>query len=88
MADQEDRTEAASARQIQRARDEGNVPLSQEVPAFAVLGAIARRFALSPIPVYLLAGLSVGNEDWGDFVVKESSCAVVRNRTVFQTTAL
>ena len=26
----------------------------------AVLGAIARRFALSPIPVYLLAGLSLG----------------------------
>lgn len=27
----------------------------------AVLGAVARRFALSPIPVYLLAGLSLGN---------------------------
>ena len=26
----------------------------------AVLGAIARRIALSPIPVYLLAGLSLG----------------------------
>jgi CPA2 family monovalent cation:H+ antiporter-2 len=26
----------------------------------AVLGAVARRFALSPIPVYLLAGLSLG----------------------------
>jgi CPA2 family monovalent cation:H+ antiporter-2 len=29
--------------------------------ALAVLGAVARRFALSPIPVYLIAGLSVGN---------------------------
>ena len=28
--------------------------------ALAVLGAAARRFALSPIPVYLLAGLSLG----------------------------
>jgi len=28
--------------------------------ALAVLGAVARRFALSPIPVYLLAGLSLG----------------------------
>ncbi|KAA1251399.1 cation:proton antiporter [Mycobacterium simiae] len=28
--------------------------------ALALLGAVARRFALSPIPVYLLAGLSVG----------------------------
>jgi CPA2 family monovalent cation:H+ antiporter-2 len=27
----------------------------------AVLGAVARRLALSPIPVYLLAGLSLGN---------------------------
>ncbi|MGH3560264.1 MAG: cation:proton antiporter, partial [Mycobacterium sp.] len=27
----------------------------------AVLGALARRFALSPIPVYLLAGLGLGN---------------------------
>jgi CPA2 family monovalent cation:H+ antiporter-2 len=27
----------------------------------AVLGAAARRFALSPIPVYLLAGLALGN---------------------------
>lgn len=27
----------------------------------AVLGAVARRFALSPIPVYLLAGLALGN---------------------------
>lgn len=26
----------------------------------AVLGAAARRFALSPIPVYLLAGLALG----------------------------
>ena len=29
--------------------------------ALAVLGAVSRRFALSPIPVYLMAGLSVGN---------------------------
>jgi CPA2 family monovalent cation:H+ antiporter-2 len=29
--------------------------------ALAVLGAIARRFALSPIPLYLVAGLSLGN---------------------------
>lgn len=29
--------------------------------ALALLGAIARRYALSPIPVYLLAGLALGN---------------------------
>jgi flagellar biosynthetic protein FlhB len=40
VADQEDRTEAASSRQLQRARDEGKVPLSQEVPALAVLAAM------------------------------------------------
>ncbi|MFB9495197.1 cation:proton antiporter domain-containing protein, partial [Nonomuraea dietziae] len=28
--------------------------------ALSVLGALARRFALSPIPLYLLAGLSLG----------------------------
>ncbi|BCO37282.1 cation:proton antiporter [Mycobacterium heckeshornense] len=29
--------------------------------ALALLGALARRYALSPIPVYLLAGLALGN---------------------------
>ncbi len=35
--DSEDKTEAASARRLQRAREEGRVPLSREVPALAGL---------------------------------------------------
>jgi CPA2 family monovalent cation:H+ antiporter-2 len=35
--------------------------LGAVLTALALLGAAARRFALSPIPVYLLAGLSLGN---------------------------
>jgi monovalent cation:H+ antiporter-2, CPA2 family len=35
--------------------------LGAVLTALALLGAVARRFALSPIPVYLLAGLSLGN---------------------------
>jgi flagellar biosynthetic protein FlhB len=38
-ADQEDRTEAATPRRLQRARDEGRMPLSREVPLFAGLAA-------------------------------------------------
>ena len=41
MADHEDRTEAASARRLQSARGEGNVAISRELSAFAVLGAAA-----------------------------------------------
>lgn len=37
----EDRTEAASARRLQSAREEGHVPLSREVPAVASLAAAA-----------------------------------------------
>jgi flagellar biosynthetic protein FlhB len=37
--DQEDRTEAATPRRQQRAREEGRVPVSREVTAFAGLGA-------------------------------------------------
>lgn len=40
-ADAEDRTEAPSQRRLDRARDEGNVPMSPELPALAVLGAAA-----------------------------------------------
>lgn len=35
--------------------------LGAVLTALALLGAVARRFALSPIPVYLLAGLALGN---------------------------
>jgi flagellar biosynthesis protein FlhB len=41
MADQEDRTEAASARRLEQARGEGNVPISRELPPLAVLGVAA-----------------------------------------------
>jgi flagellar biosynthetic protein FlhB len=41
MADGEDRTEAASARRLQRARGEGNVPMSRELSALAVLATTA-----------------------------------------------
>src|SRR5690348_1342559 len=38
-ADQEDRTEAATPRRLQKAREEGRVPISRELPAFAGLAA-------------------------------------------------
>ena len=41
MADTDDRTEAATPRRLQRAREEGNVPLSPEAPALAGLAACA-----------------------------------------------
>lgn len=40
-SDQEDRTEAATPRRLQRAREQGDVPLSREVPALACLAGIA-----------------------------------------------
>ncbi|MBV8092074.1 MAG: flagellar biosynthesis protein FlhB [Acetobacteraceae bacterium] len=39
MADAEDRTEAASAKRLQRAREQGNVPISREAASFAPLAA-------------------------------------------------
>ena len=41
MSDHEDRTEAPSAKRLQRARDEGQVPMSREATALAVLSAVA-----------------------------------------------
>jgi flagellar biosynthetic protein FlhB len=42
MADDgQDKTEAATARRLQRAREEGRVPLSREVPALSVLTVLA-----------------------------------------------
>lgn len=49
----------------------------------AVLGAAARRFALSPIPVYLLAGLALGNGGilpmaaGGEFITTSAPIGVV-----------
>ncbi|WAC90489.1 cation:proton antiporter [Mycobacterium sp. Aquia_213] len=51
--------------------------------ALAVLGAISRRFALSPIPVYLMAGLSLGKGGiWpvaaaGEFIMTGAPIGVV-----------
>lgn len=39
--DRDDKTEAATPRRLQRARDEGQVPLSREAPVVAVLAAAA-----------------------------------------------
>ena len=39
MADTDDRTEAATPRRLQKAREEGNVPLTPEAPALAGLAA-------------------------------------------------
>jgi flagellar biosynthetic protein FlhB len=41
MADQEDRTQAASERRLQRARDDGDVPVSRELTVAAALAAAA-----------------------------------------------
>jgi len=40
-ASQEDRTEAATPRRLQKAREEGQVPVSRELTTFAGLGAVA-----------------------------------------------
>jgi flagellar biosynthetic protein FlhB len=40
-SESQDRTEAATPRRLQRAREEGQVPLSRELTSFAVLGAAA-----------------------------------------------
>ncbi|OCB40647.1 potassium transporter [Mycobacterium malmoense] len=51
--------------------------------ALAIVGGLARRFALSPIPVYLLAGLSLGKGGIlqvaaaGDFVTTSAPLGVV-----------
>ncbi|ORB74449.1 cation:proton antiporter [Mycobacterium scrofulaceum] len=51
--------------------------------ALAIVGGVARRFALSPIPVYLLAGLSLGKGGIlqvaaaGDFVTTSAPLGVV-----------
>jgi monovalent cation:H+ antiporter-2, CPA2 family len=51
--------------------------------ALAVLGAVARRFSLSPIPVYLLAGLSLGKGGiWpvaaaGEFIMTGAPIGIV-----------
>ncbi|BBZ37855.1 cation:proton antiporter [Mycobacterium conspicuum] len=51
--------------------------------AIAVLGSVARRFALSPIPVYLLAGLSLGKGGFwpvaaaGEFIMTGAPIGIV-----------
>src|SRR6185312_14956468 len=40
-SEQEDRTEAATPRRLQKAREQGQVPLSREVPALAALASTA-----------------------------------------------
>jgi flagellar biosynthesis protein FlhB len=50
MAESEDRTEAASSRRLQQAREQGNVPISRELPALAVLGAAALVLAMAAPP--------------------------------------
>ena len=47
MAEGEDRTEAASPRRLERARSEGNVAVSREVPALAGLGAATLVLAMA-----------------------------------------
>ena len=42
----EDRTEAATPRRLQRAREEGHVPISREIPALAGLGAATLMIAM------------------------------------------
>ncbi len=41
MSDAQDKTEAPSGRRLQKARDEGQTPMSREVTALAVLGSVA-----------------------------------------------
>jgi flagellar biosynthetic protein FlhB len=47
MADSEDRTQPASERRLQRAREDGNVAMSREVPLLAVLASAALVIVMS-----------------------------------------
>ena len=50
MADdspQQDRTEAATPRRLQRAREEGRVPVSREIHNFAGLAAVTLAMAMT-----------------------------------------
>jgi flagellar biosynthetic protein FlhB len=51
MADQEDRTEAASGKRLERAREAGQAPLSREVSGVAVLAAAALVLGVAAPPL-------------------------------------
>jgi flagellar biosynthetic protein FlhB len=51
MADQHDRTEAPTPKRLQKAREEGNAPVSREATALAVLSAAALVLATAAPPV-------------------------------------
>lgn len=61
MADQHDRTEAPTPKRLQRAREEGNAPISREATALAVLSAatLVLATAAPPVAVGLARRLSV-----------------------------
>jgi len=57
VADEEDRTEAASLRRLERARSAGQAPISREVGGLAVLGAGAAVIAtLTPVALPIVTG--------------------------------
>jgi len=59
--DAEDRTEAATPRRLQKAREEGHVPISRELTSFAVLGSAALVLTMvAPTSARLLAARLAG----------------------------
>jgi flagellar biosynthetic protein FlhB len=76
MADGEDRTEAASAKRLEQAREEGNAAISRELPALAsLLAAMALLAMLGPVlgrtimgrlrPMLTLSGQDPMDALWG-----------------------
>ena len=86
-SDQEDRTEAATPRRQQRARDEGQVPVSREVATFAGLGAgcliltltapvALERLALA-LSVFLARGYAMDVSDGGGAALRQAGQAAL-----------
>ena len=86
-SDQEDRTEAATPRRQQQAREEGRVPVSREVAAFAGLGAgcliltmtapaALQRLALA-LRVFLARTHEMDLSDGGGAVLRQAALAAL-----------
>jgi len=96
--DQEDRTEAATPRRLQKAREQGNVPLSREVPALAALAStalvlmmtapLAARDMVGRLSVFLAQADHWDMSDGGRGAVLAAGAALLRMSAPFILAAL
>ena len=66
-SDSEDRTEPPSAHRLQKAREEGNIPLSRELPILAGLGGGSAALAMQ------LAASGQGPVNWFAAMLRRST---------------